>query len=306
MNNQTVAHKFFYSNDGSFDRSSMNVSFEDNKYYSYSTCVGQITEDVNGNKICIIASNYFSNTTSKHISGLKHACPYQTYELPQNKQYEFYADDIINSLKSDLEYYSKSKLTQKPNRQGLIENYMMLQDCLHLAMFKDYFKTIKAILKEYKTIFDSVNNPEKIKELKKIQAELDRKKQAKLKKQLNQVLKNNSYLELLEKTYTWGNYELDSEIKSKVKSYLNPKNEYSFVWFNGDYVKTSQSISVDKKEAIVLLKLWLSGKLKHGMKISYYTVLEVMQDYVKIGCHKIPVENIKALAKSLNLIKVAA
>ena len=36
------------------------------------------------------------------------------------------------------------------------------------------------------------------------------------------------------------------------------------------------------------------------MTISYYTIIEIKPDFVKVGCHKIPTENIKALFNQMN------
>ena len=92
----------------------------------------------------------------------------------------------------------------------------------------------------------------------------------------------------------------DTPVRAKLRQYLNPKDDLSFIWFDNDLVRTSQHITVNRKEVEVLLKLWKRGQLKHGMTISYYTVLEVMENYVKVGCHKIPVSNLDALLNQMN------
>ena len=59
-------------------------------------------------------------------------------------------------------------------------------------------------------------------------------------------------------------------------------------------------VKVNRKEVETLLKLWNKGKLKKGMTISHYTIIEIKADFVKVGCHKIPTENIKALFNQMN------
>ena len=313
MKNQDVAHKFFYDRNGSFERSSMTVSYYNNKFFSYGTCIGEISTDINGNEICIISRNNFSSTTSKHLGELRYACPLKKYYLPQGMgNSSFYADDVYRALRGSLEYYSNSKLTQKANRESLTDNYEMLQDCLQLSKFEKYFDDIKKVLAEYSDLYNTINSPEKLKDLKEKLAKAEKEKQAQLKKELNTLLNTHSYLDLIKFAYSdysfddvdFNNYEKIREQKAKLRKYFNPKNELSFAWVDGDYMRTSQHVTVDKKEATVLLKLWLNDKLKHGMKLSYYTVLQVMHDYVQIGCHRLPVENLKAIAHSLNLIGV--
>jgi hypothetical protein len=305
MQNREVAHKFFYDVNGSFDRRSMTVSYEYNKYYSYGTVIGKLTEDINGRTVCIISNNNFSMTTAKHLSELRQACPFPIYYLPQrmyNK--DFYVEEIIEQLKQNLDYYSKAKLTQKPNREGFNECYAMLTSTLELAMFEEHFKQIKSILKEFESIHNAINNPEELKKINELIKQKELKKQQKLKRELKKYTDKYDVAELACVAYSY-NSDIDKEVKTKLKQLLNPKNELSFVWFEGEKVKTSQSITVDKKEATTLLKLWQNGKLKHGMTISYYTVLEVKNDYIKIGCHKIPTTNLQALLSQLNTKQVA-
>lgn len=311
MQNSDVAHRFFYDRGGQFERRSMTVSYGYDKYWSYGTVIGKITEDINGNTVCIISETTFSNTTAKHLGELRRACPFNTYYLPQKYgNSDFYANEIIETLKHYLDYFSKAKLSQKYNRESFTTAYEQLHSTLQLAMFKEHFKDIKKTLKSYESLYNDINNPEKLKELKAIQAKREKQQREKLKKQLNKIFKTYDYLTIIENAYHYyydnAKSIFDKETRDSIKKYLNPKNDLSFVWFENDAVRTSQHITVDKKEAITLLKLWLKGKVKHGMTISHYTVLEVMPEYVKIGCHKIPVENLKALAAAMETQKEAA
>ena len=314
MQNLDVAHEFFYDGDGNFYRSSMTVSYRDNKFYSYATCIGELTKDINGNNVCIVSDDTFSSTTAKHLNALKSACPYDIYYLPTDYgNREFYVNETIKELIDKLEYYSKSKLTQKYNREKLTNTFNMLQGILQLEKFKTEHNFIKKILKKYTDIVQSVNNPEQLKHIKELQAKKEKQQKEKLKRELNKLFKKYSYLELLKFAYSdyWLNdfsitaYNEQKELKEKLRKYFNPKNEWSFVWFEDYNAKTSKHISVNRKETEALLKLRSKGKLKNGMKISYYTILEHNDKFVKIGCHKIPAENLKALLNSIELQKVA-
>ena len=304
MRNIDVAHEFFYDLGGSFDRGSMIVSYGNNKYWSYGTVIGKITKDINGDFICIISDNNFSMTTSKHLGELRSACRFPIYYLPQNLgSSDFYIDDTLEKLKSNLEYYSNAKLTQKHNRQGFTENYIMLENTLQIQDFREKKEKIQTVLNEYKTLYDTLNNANDLKELKQKLVKQEREKQAKLKKELELILKKYSYLDLIEFTYTdkWFNdtsveeYNKQKELKQKLKKYFNPKNELAFCWVSDDFIRTSKHVTVDKKEVITLLKLWKNGKLRHGMTLSHYTILAITENYIKIGCHTIPIANIQAL-----------
>lgn len=315
MQNRDVAHQFFYDINGSFERRSMTVSYEHNKYYSYGTVIGKITQTTEGQTVCLISDNNFSMTTAKHINELRHACPFDVVHLPQAMYaHDFNAYDVVERLKSNIEYYSNAKLTQKANREGFINSYKMLISTLKLADFEAQFEKAQKILDEYKELYDTLNNPSEIKALKEKVRKIEAEKQAKLKKELETIFNKYTYLDILKFTYTdfyFNDFSVEAyneqkELKQKIKKYLNPHNDFSFIWFEGDFVRTSQHISVDKKEAITLLKLWKNGKLKHGMTISYYTVLEVLTNYVKIGCHRIPVDNLNALYEAIDIKKEVA
>ena len=105
--------------------------------------------------------------------------------------------------------------------------------------------------------------------------------------------------------YSIEDYNTQKELKSKLEKYFNPKNELSFVWFDDDYCYTSYLIRVDRKEAETFLKLWGKGKLKRGMKISRYIVLDIQKDFIRISCHKIPTKNLQALLNEITISKAA-
>lgn len=307
MQNREVAHRFFYDLEGSFERNSMTVSYYTGKYYSYGTVIARITETIEGETVCIISDNNFSMTTAKHLNEKKAACPFRKYYLPQAiGNSDFYASEVVERLKNDLEYYSTAKLTQKANREGFSHTFKMLQDTLDLKMFESLFDKIKKLIVEYTDLFEKINNPEEIKNLKEIQQAREAEKQKRLKAELKEHIEKFDIAELAFLAYS-NQTITDKDLKAKLRAYLNPRNDLSFVWFDNinDKIKTSQCISVNKKEGIALLKLWEAGKLKHGMNISCYTVLEVRENYIQIGCHKIPVENLKALLNQLKVNKAA-
>ena len=305
MKNKDVAHQFFYDFNGRFKRRSMTVSYEKNKYWSYSTVIAKITQTITGKTICIISDNNFSVTTSKHISKLIHACPFDIYYLPQKYGYQdFNPCDVVDNCIYNLDYYSKQKLSQKPNRKSFSKYFLMLQTTLEIEGFENYFEKTEKALNEYRELFNDINDPAKLAKIKAIQKQREKEKQQRLKEELKQHIERFDISELAYLAYS-NQTVVDTDLRTKLRQYLNHKNDLSFIWFDNDLVRTSQDITVNRKEVEVLLKLWKKGQLKHGMTISYYTVLEVMENYVKVGCHKIPVSNLDALLNQMNKKAVA-
>ncbi len=307
-NNYAVAHEFFYQTDNANYTFGTNCTFNIDKFYSYGTCIGEITEDIYGQRVLLISDNNFSNTTSKHLSALVSANPY--YKRYYFHQYiasrGFYTNEIFGIIKNNLQ---PAKFTLKENREAFIHNFKMLKNMLLIKKFQGYKEEIIQLLKDNVKTYQLITNDIKFKEYKKQELIKQKEKQKKLKEELKTFLNKYTYLNLINFTFSdlyfndfsLNEYYTQNELKRKLKQYFNPKKDLSFIWVEGEKIKTSQYITVDLKEVTALLKLYLKGKLKLGMKIAYYTILEIKPTYIKVGCHKIPIENINALIDYLGL-----
>lgn len=77
----------------------------------------------------------------------------------------------------------------------------------------------------------------------------------------------------------------------------------SYVWVENDQeVKTSQNIRCKIEIVKRLATMWLKKCDIIGQDCDGYTVVMNNEDFVKVGCHVIPVWNVKALCKQLNLV----
>lgn len=290
MRNINFAHKFFYDDNQDRWKENNNVSYYNNKYFSYSTCIAKITNSKKG-FILLLSDNNFSPTTTKHISEIRQANPrYDVLYFPQKYGApDFDLSHIQEILIKNLDFYESSKLTQKINRDNYINNFQMLMN------LDEYLTDIdKAIFDKYKPLFDILTNDESLKkELEKARKKESEKRKA-LKIELKTYVESNNLLNLARLTYSDFS-ELKSDIKNKIKSLINPKNDFSFVWLDGEKVRTSKYITMNVEEIKPFLIAWKRGLLKHGQNIKQYTILSITDDFVKIGCHKIPIENINNL-----------
>ena len=294
MNNYDIAHNFFYQEGENFDKYYKSMSYNNDKFYSYSTIIAKKMIDKNGNKCLFLSDNNFSNTTAKHISYLRQACPYYNvlYVPIKYNQRDITIDDTIKVIIDNLDFYKNQKLSLKVNRESFIKYFLLLLE------INDNFKTIKkSIIKKYQGLFDILNNNESLKELKKKIVEKQKQELEKIKKKINSYLKKYDLSTLAKMVYDYDDKTLnnDKDIKQAIKKYINPNDDLSFVWIDGDNFKTSKSITISKNDCKLIIDLYKHNKLKHGLKLNQYTVLEVTKDFIKIGCHKIPVENINCL-----------
>lgn len=292
MANTEAAHAFFYSDGGFYNRRTPEA-FCDGKFFSYSTCIAKKAKTKDGNNILLLSKNKFSSTTSKHIAALKYACYWQIIELPQNyDRIDFVNDEVLKSLYDGLKYAAEQKLTLKQNREEFNYNYETLQSLTNIVGFT----VDRKLLRKYKSTYERINNPEELAKLKAREKAAEKRQHQKLQKQLKKWVNTYNIMQLAQLAYDGKNFEE----KAALKKYINPQNDLSFVWFDGDVVRTSQGITMNRAEVEKLLQLWQIGKIKTGMKVGIYTIIEIAADFVRIGCHKIPMQNINVLVEITN------
>jgi hypothetical protein len=311
--NRDIAHAFFYQTGQYYRKSRFTCSYEDDTFFSYATAIGRKYKTDNGDDILLYSKDSMSHSTGGHLSYLRSACPFgMNISVPLQFGCScIRLSDIVDDLIGTMEFYSNQKLTQKANREGFSYAYRTLKVLVnnfskHRELTSQRtLENIKSELARFKDLYEDLNDETKLAELKKIQAKADRERAQKLKEELKDLLKDFGYLELLHWAYGYGS-SCNPDLRKKLRKYFNPKNELSFVWIDhnvpdGSQCVTSQGIKMDTDEVNIALRLWLAGKLKRGMKIEYYTVVDIQPSFVKVGCHKIPVENLKELAKALEI-----
>ena len=75
----------------------------------------------------------------------------------------------------------------------------------------------------------------------------------------------------------------------------------SYVWpEDSENVRTSQGVKLPVATSRRMLALWKAGRVTVGQHVGPYTVREIGPEFVQIGCHCIPVENLRELDKALN------
>ena len=286
--NRSLCHDFFYSG---FDKNrnlrNFNISYEKHVVFSYATAIGFVVLDKNKEKVFLVSRYSMSKTTQRHISDLYRACPFDKLFVPMRYGEKRASVELVaRYFLADLDYASQQKMSQAKYRLDFIECFKDAE------AFSNRVYTIEG-LEDYRPLFETLNDSEEVKKLKAEQRKKDAEKRKKEKEELDALLKENSYLDLV-KLASYDSYST-TPLMRKVRDILNPQGFWSFVWLDGDVYRTSQGIRIPKQLGDVALKAWKAGKLKIGDKLDHYTVLKITNDFVKIGCHTIPVKNLKAL-----------
>lgn len=298
MRNINIAHEFFYS-DFNSSRNFNNISYSENLFYSYYTVIGAVVKSKFGNNILLVSEDSMTSTTGRHIGYLINACPFSFLRVPMEYGNHYFSlEACIKRIVRNLDAYSNSKLSLKANRESYIQSFEQLQ------YINDNIQDVdSSLIEQYRPMFDLLNNSDEVKHLKAMLKEKAKQDRIKAKQELDRLLNTYNYLDLAQFAYdiyhakiVFDDYKTDREMSARVKKVLNPNNDLSFVWIeNENTVKTSKNIRMPMDIVRTGLKLWKHNKVKHGYKVGCYTVLEVRKDYVQIGCHKIPTENIQAL-----------
>lgn len=310
MNNRDIAHKFFYEHKNDTNYTANNTSFFNDVFCSYYTCIGYIYTNKTGKKTLMLSNSNFSNTTAKHISYLRQACPFDVLYVPmqygENMKYKTPADrvkftagllaeQIANEIKAKKTYTRKADRDSAQDLQATAENFCKVTG-----------EKIKGLAKYNKYIGIKLNTEEikkanaKARALAKAKAEKTKKLIAKMQKRLANVPLLDSVNKYI---FDFVAYKATpEEIQNRdifIKSFEIENPSFVTIDAAQNQVKTSQGVYMDIDTIKPFLRAWQAGRNIHGLKIGYYTILENNAQHVKIGCHNIPTANIKALADML-------
>lgn len=313
----TIFHKFFYAGETENAKGRASVSFYGKTFKSYNTTIGIKTPGKDGRPVLLIAYNSFSNTTSAHLSALRAACPYPAdhiidvpfelgdYWYDDNKGIQDLLYRFINQL-SDYEW-KLDRLRYAENRRNFLRIYSNFLRFLELVVPKRPDKAILQKIEEIATIARETEDRKKRNELisgltAKREAAAKRKAAAEKRKHV-ELLKQFSDIPYLDKIRIafFRPEGVDETARAALRSIFNPDGSLSYVVpeLSGEGVITTQGVFMDCHTVRALLKAWKAGRIHAGQHIGPYTLREITPAYVQVGCHKIPMQNIRELYSAL-------
>ena len=314
--NHEIFHKFFYSGEDESGRAKSNTSFYGRTFKSYNTTIGIKTPGKDGRPVLLIADSSFSNTTSAHLSALRAACPYTSSHIirvPFDWGDRWYDLDICiaDLLRRFIDRLSNWKIDQlkyAESRRDFLRTYYNFSGFLELVAPK---RPARAILQKIEELAVIANETEDRKKRNDLISGLTAKREAAAKRKaaaekrkcaaLLEPVRDLPYLAKIRVAY-WTRFrpDISHDIRSALRTVLNPLNNLSFVVpENEERVVTSQGVYTDCRTVRIALKAWKAGRIRAGQHIGPYTLREMTAGYVQIGCHKIPMQNIKELYSAL-------
>jgi len=308
-------HRYFYDNNENGHLSRFNYSFDGPRFFSYYTVIGLTVPGLDGSPVLLYSFHSMSNTTGGHISALVRACPFEdSHKIPVPFQRgDHYISDAASVSRLFADWFSdfdEKRLKYADARRELSSMTTAAR------RFSELVKKLPArVLKKADRLFGIAaaadeklrlrreaaanRTPEECARLAAARAARIERAQLRLSEKVRQF-ENLPYLERVRLAFDRRS-GLDRETAAALRSSLDIWGGCSFVELDrksGEIV-TTQGVRMDFETVRRLLKLWISGAVRVGMHAGPYTVRAIFGDVVQIGCHKIPVENLRALAAAL-------
>lgn len=244
------------------------------RFKSFSTDICEIRPK---EKLVILDDGYFSQTTQKQIYAIRQAFSHwEIVYVPNLESYNYGFADYYQSLRN-LPTRKDGSLSRKADREKLAR-YVETLKRIKIKNFSDQ----KGILKELENNFPKLQKQEQKRK------EREEKKRKQLEKYAKQPLGKIRSLETLTSSEKQIIYEL------KYGEHIN-----AVAWLEGDEIHTSKNVCIplDKYIKTMIYYYCEKGETQSlvGKHISSFTINEVSEDYIKIGCHTLAKQNIKEL-----------
>lgn len=306
-------HRFFHEPEKGGRLKSYSYWFERDLFYSYSTVIGIKTMGKDNQPVLLVSYFSMTPTTGRHINALTAACPYDREHIIMVPfRYGGGAGCATNTGICELferffDVVKEESLTRAPNRNEVLSMFSCMER-FHKLVGKISADTMKKA-KALKEIAEAGNNRKLLRE--KISGVLAKREAAAIRKKkeddrrFRKIIKDYESLPYLEKVRLACscNSLLDLDVRPALMRLLSEglggKQGLSFAYIKGEVVKTSGGIEIESDTVKHLITRWKAKSLPEGSHIGPYTINEIREDYVRIGCHLIPVENIEALAVEL-------
>ena len=286
VNKHTVAHLFANQLQDEARTPTGNLFFEGDNIYSYGKhfkIAKHVTND-QGEKTLLFTERRYSNTTSKHISVVWRACRHLNI-IQVSSLDEYSSAGIFNIWTSEAQ-----EIVQKLAKAKKPEIYLNQLAALKLRVCK-YCS------------FMSLAAPNKIQDLLNIESNgqfsglaASRLQAIKDENKRKVDLEKENLKEDLEKFW---NFEV---------TYLSNPGGFDYLRYNSETnrVETSQRVEIPAEIAKKFYKIVLETIAKGGCSncgirlMDQYQVKEINKKFIRVGCHKIEILEIKRLTTSLN------
>ena len=309
-------HRYFYDNSARGEYARYAYSFRGPRFFSYSTVIGLTVTGNDGAPVLLYSFYSMTNTTAGHISALVRACPFEDdHKIAVPFKYGCgwvsEAGEVARRFGDWFSEFDEKALKYTDSRRDLLRmtaaarRFSDLVYKLPAALWRK-IKKLAAIAEDgEKRLRDrreaaANRTPEDCARLAVTRARREAR-EAEKRAALIAEYTNQPYMRQVH--YLVDRFSgIGGEARAALREKLEAGRGYcSFVDIDArrEQIVTSQGVRLSLSTVRRLLSLWLRGRVLVGQHVGPYSVREFGADFVQIGCHKIPVENLRALAAVL-------
>lgn len=325
MARQDLFHNFFWGGRDSYSGS--NVSFTDNRFYSYATVIGIKLTDDEGEEWLMTSYWNMSSTTCKHLYALRAACPHDNImSVPMYYGKVVYdASDIAYNFRHWAENINENSFKKRDNRLEFISlhnNWILFRQRFRSVLDKhEWFLRVNSLLDDYRKIADGMEEhleelhraqesrtPEEIEAMREKRRLAEERRQKRIEEKTAAVMAMPYLLRVQLIFNRRSVHERPADIPKEAWTLAaqemmrsGEKRGYSFMWPVAGGVRTSQGVYVTKDEVEKAIFLYLRTKKVLGSEIGGFKLVRIDEKAVQVGCHLIPMENVKAVAEAYGI-----
>lgn len=265
-----VAHVFANQTQSEARTQTKNFYFYDKNIYSYGShfCIAKFVDE----NTLLFTERGYSNTTAKHINLVRHATSHikKIYcDNPTNTH-----GDNFNAWLSQAETnIEKLKNARKP--ELYILELQRIKD--KVSIYANYFGIVTPL-----TLENALKITEKAEVLEYLESKADAI--AKEKKQKETELKKEHAKNLKK----WKAFEIGS---------LYQRNGFDYLRKDSEFFQTSQGVKIPVAVGLRFYNNIVNKTIKVGDKFLDYTINEVNDKLIKIGCHTITLKEINTIVQ---------
>lgn len=299
--NPKIFHDFFYASLTDSQKARSNNHFDGPFFYSYSTVIGAKVLANDGKMVLLISESSMSASTGAHLSTLRNSCPYDhIISVPFEWGDNFYSSEFCIKTIADryikgLSSYRMDQMAYAVHRRDFLRLYSssyLFSTLIHPLALSP-FDAIKSL---------ADGSDERLKEIQSKcraakTAERKQKEAAAAEEKRKFEVAYPDYLSRVNVAFFRGTS--DYKERNQAQGILDPKRSLAFLSIQDGEIKTSRGVTFDRLDALKLLAAWKAGRITEGMHVGPYLIRSIGAEFVQIGCHKIPVENLNALYEEL-------
>ncbi len=333
FNNSMVAHVWAQQNQDNGRNSNHSFYFESDIIYSYGSHF-PIARFVDVNTVLFTTETY-SVTTSGHISLVRQALDSNIKVIhvenvkAGSMAYSVESDHKINVEAMEYEIQERINKAKRAVKYASFELNSALSEIenrkTYGKLFKLKLKPIKISKADVDAIQIKIDRAQVLEEIRE-QRNKEREEKARAKAVSDKIRLDVKYKGGIYNyfAYLWRNHKEKTEIEKKdEQDFINARynldenyhGEYASpiptmlrVTSDDEYIESSRGARVKKRYGIRAINYVIkqAATIQNGnclpvsMRVDEFTINEIYKDYVKVGCHKISIEEIKLLKTKHN------